>query len=555
MLLEHAPLLAFTLHDPLAPSLPSPVPHLVSNILASLVKIVGSAVAASVKNLGTVLANSTKVDTAGRFASLMRLSAVISAWIGSFVLLVAAAEAGLTRNVAKLGGTVARVGVAIVAGFILIGLVPLAQSAIAVLTGAVASSFGHSATALGATMVTDFAIVAGATGFFGPIVIIMLAILALLAIIAVWAILVMASAFVYLSMFFLPMALAFSLKMGKKLGELMATALLVPFVITGILAVGFSIIGSGSNIGGVLSTFVSGTGLVAVACFSPFAVLKMFQSGAAHIANAKAPHQTAAQHAQTGGGAAQQVGKSASAGKASSAPGAAGIGAGGTAGGAGGAAANTSVAKAATTAATGAAGGPIGMAIAAAVAGAAQHRKNLAKGAKTVAESGNDSGGGGGETTPTPTDAPTLTDAPGAGGGDVGGGGDTGGSGGGSGSGGGDTGGGGDGVATVPTGGGDTSSAGEPVTVPTGGGDSTASANEAPSQTASSQAPSNAPSQAQPAAETPATSQPVGKIDEPRRVISQDGGKTFRDAITDEPVTVHAGEHATVPSQSPGGEQ
>jgi hypothetical protein len=76
MLLEHAPLLAFTFHDPLAPSLPSPVPHLASSVLGSVAKMVGSAVAASVKNLGTVLANSTKVDTAEGLASL-RTSAEI----------------------------------------------------------------------------------------------------------------------------------------------------------------------------------------------------------------------------------------------------------------------------------------------------------------------------------------------------------------------------------------------------------------------------------------------------------------------------------------------
>jgi len=249
---------------------------------------------------------------------------------------------------------------------------------------------------------------------------ILIGILLLLGILILLAILTLASALVYVGCFFAPMAFMWSIKAGRRTLEFIVAMLLTPFVVSSVLAVGFSIIGDPSGRGATrvasgVTHDVMGTALVFVAIIFPLAILKVIPLADGVVANIRSPHQTATQGAQRiagiGGaiqGRVHASGKdtASSAAQASSTSGStSGMQAAATAGAAG--ASEAGAAGAAAGASGGAAAGAAGGAVAGPVGVAAGAAAGAAVSAVTskVKETAQGAGDAAGGTTATPPSA------------------------------------------------------------------------------------------------------------------------------------------------------
>lgn len=314
----------------------------------------GDGAQGAVRLLVTGMTANTQVTIGTRYTQLIHLSAELAAFLGVLALLIAGARTALTGNVAGLGRDLVRVFLAIISGFAILAAMPLAEAAVHAMSAIVATTFASSANALSKTMVAVFT-VTGITVVAGPgsILLAILAGLIIAAALALWLVLILAQAVVYVAAFFVPLAWVVSPKIGRRMLELLGAMLLVPFIVTSIVAVGFAIIADGPNLGTTLEHMVAGIGILFVAAFSPLSALKLLQSGAAHVASARHPHQQMVDTARTAHGAASGAGKAA--------------GGGAKAGGG-------STASAALRGAMASSGGPVTMA--AAAAGAASRRRS-----------------------------------------------------------------------------------------------------------------------------------------------------------------------------------
>ncbi len=264
--------------------------NLSSSLLTPLADAIGSGVTTLAKDIGQAAVNNTVITTGARYTQLFDTGLGLAGYIGAFALLVAAAIAAVTQNYQRALAALVRVFFAIIGSFILFMMLPEIQSAISVMSKAVAATFGNSSTQVGASLVAMLS-VSGMTGT--PILLILFGVFVLIACFILWIILVLAQSVVYFTVFAMPLAFAASYKWGKKIAELTLAMLLVPFVITSILAVGLAIFGDGANFGTTLEHVVAGTGLIAVGCLTPFMLIKLIHAGEEGIQQMKNPHETA----------------------------------------------------------------------------------------------------------------------------------------------------------------------------------------------------------------------------------------------------------------------
>ena len=264
--------------------------NLSSSLLTPLADAIGSGVTTLAKDIGQAAVNSTVITTGARYTQLFDTGLGLAGYIGAFALLVAAAIAAVTQNYQRALAAVVRVFFAIIGSFVLFMMLPEIQSAISVMSKAVAATFGNSSTQVGASLEAMLS-VSGMTGT--PLLLILFGVFVLIACFILWIILVLAQSIVYFTVFAMPLAFAASYKWGKKIAELTLAMLLVPFVITSILAVGLAVFGDGANFGTTLEHVVAGTGLIAVGCLTPFLLIKLIHTGEAGIQQMKNPHETA----------------------------------------------------------------------------------------------------------------------------------------------------------------------------------------------------------------------------------------------------------------------
>jgi hypothetical protein len=229
-------------------------------------------------------------------------------------------------NPQRLTQALLRVFVAIVASFALLTLVLLAQQVVRQVDIGIAATFMGSAKQMGVAITSLGAGTAGvslALGGWAPFILI--GAIILLGVFILWAVLLMCTVLVYVGCFFAPLAMVISARAGKKMLELIVAMLLVPFVITSIMAIGLAIIGDGPNTAVTVAHFFEGGGLIFVAILAPFSLMKFMPIAESHISNLRNPGSTARSAHSTG----SQI-----AGKGKSTSSAGGGGAGAAAGGA-----------------------------------------------------------------------------------------------------------------------------------------------------------------------------------------------------------------------------
>lgn len=261
------------------------------NPLTYIASAIGGALGSAVKDLGSFMSNSTQVTIGSRYAALMILSAKITALLGVFVVLFAAARAALTGDLARLGHDLVRVMGAVLAGFVLIQLVPICELVIHALTGAVAATFAASSVQLAGGLATGLG-VAGAVGLLTgttALIAIVLGLVLLAGILMVFIVLVLAQVLVYIAVYFIPLAWVFSPRFGRRLTELAAVMLTTPFIITSILAVGLAVLGDGKSFGTVTEHLIAGGALMIVTAIAPFSLIKLVHQGGDHIAQMRHP--------------------------------------------------------------------------------------------------------------------------------------------------------------------------------------------------------------------------------------------------------------------------
>ncbi len=271
-----------------------------NSFLSGIAHQISAAVTWVITQLGAALQSNTTVTIGNRYAALLRLDAILCAYIGVFVLLYAAARAALTGNLSNLAHDVLRVMLAVISSFLLILIIPYIEQIVSAASSFIASSFISSSTKLTAALST---IVGGgltavlASGGTALLAVIFLGLLALVAVMSLWIILIIAQGVVYLAAFFFPLTWVISPKWGRRVAELGSAFLFTPFLITSVLAVGMAVLGDGVNPAVVIEHMILGVGILFVGCFSPFAAHKMIHSGASYIASIKAPTDHAMQHA------------------------------------------------------------------------------------------------------------------------------------------------------------------------------------------------------------------------------------------------------------------
>ena len=299
----------------------------VTDFLNAIASDISNALVWAIQQLGSAIQNNTSVTVGARYAALLRLDARLAAFVGVFVLLFAGARAALSGDLSRLGHDVLRVMLAVMAGFITTGFLPIIESVIHAADSMVASTFMSSSKQLTATLSV---VIAGgitatlASGGTLVLVAIIFGLLAFASVASLWIVLVIAQGVVYLAGFFAPLALVVSPKLGRKVAELGIAFLLTPFIITSILAVGLAVLADGgSNFGTVIEHTILGIGILFLGCFAPFSVHRMLQAGSAHVAAIRHP----SQHGQALAGdlsRAANVGSSASSTGGAAASGAAG---------------------------------------------------------------------------------------------------------------------------------------------------------------------------------------------------------------------------------------
>lgn len=287
----------------------------VGSLLSGVASAIGSASGRILAAVGSSLANNTQITVGQRYAALLVLDAKITALLGVIAILFAAARTALSRDAAKLGGDLVRIFVAIISTFVLVAALPLVEGVVHELSTIVASTFSHNGKQVGESLaglgVTGGALMAE----FGPIILIAVAGVLLLGGLTLWAILVVAQMLAYICAFFLPLALVVGPKLGRKVAELLAASVVMPFVVTAVLAVGFAVLGDGTSTGTVLEHLLGGAALIGIACLSPLTVIKLLHSGSVqqlkhptdslqHAASRVGPASSAgASHAASGGSA------------------------------------------------------------------------------------------------------------------------------------------------------------------------------------------------------------------------------------------------------------
>ncbi len=264
--------------------------NLSSSLLTPLADAIGSGVTTLAKDIGNAAVNNTVITTGTRYTQLFDTGLGLAGYIGAFALLVASAIAAVTQNYQRALAALVRVFFAIIGSFVLFMMLPEIQSAISVMSKAVAATFGNSSTQVGSSLEAMLS-VSALTGT--PLLMILFGVFVLLACFILWIILVIAQSIVYFTVFAMPLAFAASYKWGKKIAELTLAMLLVPFVITSILAVGLAVFGDGANFGTTLEHVVAGTGLIAIGCLTPFMLIKLIHAGEAGIQQMKNPHEIA----------------------------------------------------------------------------------------------------------------------------------------------------------------------------------------------------------------------------------------------------------------------
>ena len=264
--------------------------NLSSSLLTPLADAIGSGVTTLAKDIGNAAVNNTVITTGTRYTQLFDTGLGLAGYIGAFALLVTAAIAAVTQNYQRALAALVRVFFAIIGSFVLFMMLPEIQSAISVMSKAVAATFGNSSTQVGSSLEAMLS-VSALTGT--PLLMILFGVFVLLACFILWIILVIAQSIVYFTVFTMPLAFAASYKWGKKIAELTLAMLLVPFVITSILAVGLAVFGDGATFGTTLEHVVAGTGLIAIGCLTPFMLIKLIHAGEAGIQQMKNPHEIA----------------------------------------------------------------------------------------------------------------------------------------------------------------------------------------------------------------------------------------------------------------------
>ena len=285
--------------------------------LTYIAKAIGGALSSALKDLGSFLANNTMVTIGSRYHSLIVLDAEITALVGVLVLLIAAARVALTGNVAQLARDIMRVMVAVALGFFLLLTVPIADGVVHELSNLVAGTFSSSSTQLAGTLSTSTGALATATllsGGSAALIPMIMAVIMIVGILAIYLTLVVAQVMAYIAIYFLPLTLVFSPKLGRKVGELLGVCLVTPFLVTSLLAIGVAVLGDAGNTGTILEHMLGGVGLIGVTAFSPVFAHRLLQGGSAAVANARAPHTSIHSAVAAAHGGAQYGSTSASAG-------------------------------------------------------------------------------------------------------------------------------------------------------------------------------------------------------------------------------------------------
>lgn len=255
--------------------------------------------------VGSLLQNNTAVTIGHRYANLLHLDAIMCAYVGVFILLIAAGRAALSGNLSTLFHDVLRVMVAIISSFFLVLTIPILESIIHAFSAVVSTSFAGTSdpiTHLGQIMTSSLSSQTGNVALiFSSILFVGLVFFAIM---FLWIVLMVAQAIVYLAAFFFPLSLALSPKWGRRVAELGGAFLVTPFLITSSLAVALAVFADGPNFGTTFEHVIMGAGMLYVASFSPFFAHKMIHSGASAVANMRSPADHVMSHAQGLAGAA-----------------------------------------------------------------------------------------------------------------------------------------------------------------------------------------------------------------------------------------------------------
>lgn len=267
--------------------------HALTHPLNFIAKEIGNGVTTVITALGKAMASSSQVTFGTRYVALFDLGFHLAIIIAIGALLYGAAAAALSGEIKRLVDTVVRVVFAIIGSFALLTLVILAQTAIFHIDQGIATTFSSSNQQVGAGLAASLAAVLAASVIsgVGAAIAIALGVLAIIGGLILWSVLLMSTAILYIACFFGPLAFVVSAKAGKKVLELIVAMLLVPFVITSVIAIGIAIMLDGGGLARTVPHFIMGVGLLYVAIFSPLALLRFMPLAESHIAQLRHPHQ------------------------------------------------------------------------------------------------------------------------------------------------------------------------------------------------------------------------------------------------------------------------
>ena len=254
---------------------------------------IGKGVTTAVDGLGNAMASSSQITFGTRYVALFDLGFHLAIIIAIGALLYGAAAAALSGEIKRLVDTIVRVIFAIIGSFALLTLVMMAQNVIFHIDQGIATTFSASNRQVGAGVAASLAatIAASVLSGAGAAIAITLGVLAIVGALILWSVLLMSTAILYVACFFGPLAFVISAKAGKKVLELVVAMLLVPFVITSVIAVGIAVLLDGGGLASTIPHFIMATGLLYVAIFSPLAILRFMPLAESHIAQLRHPHQ------------------------------------------------------------------------------------------------------------------------------------------------------------------------------------------------------------------------------------------------------------------------
>ncbi len=266
-----------------------------TNPLNFIAKEIGAGVTTAISALGKAMASSSQITFGTRYVALFDLGFHLAIIIAIGALLYGAAAAALSGEIKRLVDTIVRVVFAIIGSFALLTLVMMAQTVIFHIDQGIATTFSSSNQQVGAGVAAALAtaIAASALTGAGAAIAIILGTLAIVGALILWSVLLMSTAILYVACFFAPLAFVVSAKAGKKMIDLIVAMLLVPFVITSVIAVGIAVLLDGGGLASTIPHFIMATGLLYVAIFSPLAILRFMPLAESHIAQLRHPHQAA----------------------------------------------------------------------------------------------------------------------------------------------------------------------------------------------------------------------------------------------------------------------